>query len=66
VRSFSSGFAALYDQNLDPTLAQGNRQREADDPAADNNYVPCFHFAIVEDGASKIPSEGDDNAGITA
>src|ERR1700739_163651 len=40
VRGFTAGFAALNDQDCSSALPQGNRKREADDTAADDDDVP--------------------------
>lgn len=49
VRSLASGLSALDHQHLRSTLAQRNRQREADNAAADNDDVPTLHHCIVKE-----------------
>jgi tetratricopeptide (TPR) repeat protein len=42
-------FAAFDDQNSCTFFSQGERERETDDSAADDDYVPKLHFRIVKE-----------------
>lgn len=50
VGGFTAGFSALYYQDGSSTFAQGDREREADDASADDDYVPGLHPGIVKEG----------------
>jgi hypothetical protein len=49
VRSFLSRLASFHNQHIRATLLQSNRNRQANDPAADYDDVPVLHLIIVED-----------------
>jgi hypothetical protein len=49
MRGFLSGFAALYHQNLRPTLTQRDRKRQPDDASANDDDVPTLHLGIVKE-----------------
>jgi hypothetical protein len=51
VGSLAPRFAAFYDQHRSAFLAEFDRQREPDDAAPDNDYVPTLHPRIVEESA---------------
>ena len=55
VRSFSTGFSSFDYKNRRSLLAELQRKREADDAAANNNYVPILHFCIVKDSIGRLP-----------
>jgi hypothetical protein len=52
MRGFAAGLAAFDDQDACTFLAEFNREREADDAAADDDDVPVLHFRIVEESSS--------------
>jgi len=49
VGGFAARLSALDDQNAGSAFAQCNREREADDASADDDYVPSLHVGIVKD-----------------
>jgi hypothetical protein len=49
VGGLAAGFAALDNQNSGSAFSQGNSQREADDAATDDDYVPSLHIGIVKE-----------------
>jgi hypothetical protein len=49
VRCLPSRLSAFDYQDGDAPLAQRDRQRESNDPAADDDHVPGLHLGIVED-----------------
>jgi len=51
VGSFAARLSALYHQNSNASLAQGNGKCESNDAAADNDHVPTFHPSIVEESS---------------
>ena len=49
VGGFAAGLSALDDQDGGAALPQRDREREADDPSADDDYVPSLHVGIVKE-----------------
>jgi len=47
VRGFAAGLSALDDEDGGAAFAEGDGEREADDAAADDDYVPSLHVGIL-------------------
>ena len=63
VGCFAARLSAFDHQNAGPAPAQRDGKGEADDPSADDDYVPTLHSGIVKDGRSaapfRLPGTGD-------
>ena len=49
VGGLAAGFSALDNQNAGAAPAQSQREREPDDAAPNNDYVPSLHLGIVKE-----------------
>jgi hypothetical protein len=49
MRGLATGFFAFDNQNIRAALAKRDRQRQSDDAAADDDYVPGLHTGILEE-----------------
>ena len=61
VRGFATGFSALDDQNGGAAPAQGDREREADDAASDDEDIPSLHVGIVKDTGIGVRTRNEDD-----
>jgi hypothetical protein len=63
VGGFAAGLSALDDQDRGTAFAKGDGEREADDAAADDDYVPGLHVGILTSALRK--SRGLERASIS-
>jgi hypothetical protein len=54
MRRFAAGLAALDHKDARASAAKLNRQRETDNAAANDDYIPILHLRIVEDSVTFV------------
>ena len=54
VRCLPARLSAFHYQDGDAAFAQRDRERESNDPAADDDDVPGLHVRIVEESLDRI------------
>ena len=56
MRSLAAWLSAFHEQNLHPSFAQGDRKRQSNDAATDDDDVPGLHSRIVEEAIEEKQS----------